>query len=908
MTPDAFVKTVLELGLLTARELEPVLERLHAASQPITTDALARTLVDQSMLTRYQARKIWNDKAGSLVLGNYVLLDRIGQGGMGTVYKARHRWMQRVVAIKVIEVPEVNESGEIRKRFQREVRAAARLSHPNIVTAFDADQFGETFFLVMEFVEGRDLATEVAQQGALSVAKSVACILQAARGLGHAHAQGIVHRDIKPRNLLLADSGLVKILDLGLARSIDSQLRIDDSHSIDPSQGLGVLGTVDYMSPEQAEDPSQVVAQSDLYSLGCTLFFLLTGHAPFERESWFDTLVAHQSQLPPRLSEYRSDLPAGLQEVLDKMMAKLPCDRFASMTELIDALTTFDTDSDFQLRDDLLDESEPDQGSETRIFDSNLLKSIQAGSKVSIADTQPIPLFRGVVLGVDLGADSLRMATLDKDRKPASIPNVDGSLATPSALFVTPKQEVLTGIEAFSAIEHDARHGLERVSNLLVDPATIRPIYGQRVPAEVALSLLLSRIKSDARARIGASTLTLLSTPHAYDDRQRVALLDAARLAQLTEPALVDELSAAALAYLYLSPHFSDSIPADGAHWMVVQIGACNTAIGVMQMHRPVVKTLATLADSALGGRQWDQALIDYAADAYQKRFGHDPRKSLQCSLVLGRRCEAAKRALSREQEVQIEVQGDEGAARVQMTRTRFQRHTAPLVSRLTELCRHALSRAGLEWSDLDRVVLSGGATRMPTIRRTLAQLFGKEPKSIPFPDESLAMGAALHALSMSANGHLQSPLSVQPIPYWSLGIILPSASGERNVFSEIMPSGVPLPASAAKTFRLRKAGAQTVSLILAQAAPSPLSERRILGRLIVRVIDSNLPAGTPIELRFHQLADARIGVEGTIGSAACVVEIDRMNNLKESELQHWNERLRQGTVFESDEIGLVED
>lgn len=906
MTPESLVATILELGLLSQRELEPVIERMRVTSRELQTEPLLRALVDESLLTRFQARQIWNGKAQALVLGNYLIIDRIGKGGMGTVYKARHRWMQRVVAIKVIDAPEVNASDDLMRRFQREVRAAAKLSHPNIVTAFDADRAAGSFYLVMEFVQGHDLGSEVTEHGSMSVPKAVACVLQAARGLAHAHSQGIIHRDIKPRNLLLADSGIVKVLDLGLARVSDSQRRADESLSMDGSQSVGLLGTIDFMSPEQAEDARKADVPSDIYSLGCTLFYLLSGHSPYERENWFDTLVAHQSEPVPSLNQYRSDVPVGLQQIIERMLAKVPGDRFASMNEVIQALTPFDDDSDFQVRDDVLDESEAASGSETRIFDSASF-AIHQPAIDSTSDTKAPKRAMGAVLGIDIGADSLRMATLDQDLRPTSVPNFEGSLATPAALFVTPKKAILTGTEAASCLETDARHGWERIPSFLGEARMVRAIYGQKVPPEIALGLLLDRVCQDARARIGKAQNTFLTVPHVYDDSQRVAVLDAARLAGLEQVQLIDELEAAALAYLQLAPGFGDPNPAENSCWMLVQLGACNASVGIFQQVKRHAVMLGSHGDPGLGGHLWDQALIDYSADAYQKRYGHDPRKNQQTLLQLARRCEAAKRALSREQEVQIEVQGDDGAARIQMTRSRFQRHTAPLIDRLIELCRNALRSAGKEWNELDRVVLSGGSTRMPAVRRTLAQLFGKEPKAIPFPDESLAMGAAISALT---SPHADTGIvgwKVDPICHWNLGIVLP-AGPDKQVFSSVFASGTKLPATVHRTFRVRKPGTQVLSLAIAQVAPHPSQEKRAIGKLIIKISDPKTEVGAPLEMQFHLLSDGRLAVEGKLLGVPCSIEMERSGNLRGSELSAWLDRIKRGSVFESDEIGLADD
>jgi serine/threonine protein kinase len=270
-------------------------------------------------------------------LGEYRIVSKIGAGGMGQVYKAEHQRMRRIVALKVLPPKAVKSADSIR-RFNREVQAAARLSHPNIVTAHDAGQQQGIHYLVMEYVQGSDLSTLIRERGPLEVEAAMECILQTARGLEYAHAEGVIHRDIKPANLLVDPRGTVKILDMGLARFDD----LLDARGEESAAGLTatgqIMGTVDYMSPEQAEDTHSVDARSDIYSLGCTLFYLLTGEGPFPADTTMRKLLAHRSGEIPSLTARRPDVPKQLDQLFQRMVAKRPGDRFQSMTELIAAL------------------------------------------------------------------------------------------------------------------------------------------------------------------------------------------------------------------------------------------------------------------------------------------------------------------------------------------------------------------------------------------------------------------------------------------------------------------------------------------------------------------------------------------------------------------------------------------
>jgi serine/threonine protein kinase len=327
VTVDQFIEYVSDLGFMGAEEIYDFLDDLPLDQQPTSARRLVQEMLRRNRLTKFQADLIFKGKTRRLVLGNYVIMERLGQGGMGRVFKARHRRMERLVALKVLPW-KARESPDAVTRFHREVRAAARLSHPNIVTAFDADEARGVHFLVMEYVNGPDLLTLVKERGPLPVETAIDYILQAARGLEYAHSVKVIHLDIKPANLLLDEDGTVKILDMGLAR-------IDDTAGEALIQSGMVMGTVDYVSPERAHDPQAVDGRADIYSLGCTLFFLLTGKPPYKGDTLKKRILAHRTEPIPSLTASGADVPQGIEAVFRKMVAKNPDDRQATMSQVI---------------------------------------------------------------------------------------------------------------------------------------------------------------------------------------------------------------------------------------------------------------------------------------------------------------------------------------------------------------------------------------------------------------------------------------------------------------------------------------------------------------------------------------------------------------------------------------------
>jgi eukaryotic-like serine/threonine-protein kinase len=316
--------------ILSDRQVDEIRNKVLQGEYPTDPAALADRLIRDQVVTQYQARRLLANKPYGLVVGRYIILDRIGSGSMGRVYKAHHQMMDRVVALKVI-APEIASNERVVARFQREMKLVGRLDHPNVVRAYDADQVNRILYIVMEYVQGESLGERL-KRGPIPAPEMIDYAAQAAQGLAHAHAQGMVHRDIKPSNMLLTEDRRVKILDLGLGVLMEA----DDAATFATADGVAV-GTVDYMSPEQALG-RDVDGRSDVFSLGCAMFHLITGKLAYPGETPIDRLGRRINKSPVPITDHLPDFPQSAIRVLEKMMAYKPQDRFATALEAADAL------------------------------------------------------------------------------------------------------------------------------------------------------------------------------------------------------------------------------------------------------------------------------------------------------------------------------------------------------------------------------------------------------------------------------------------------------------------------------------------------------------------------------------------------------------------------------------------
>lgn len=330
-------------SLRRSRLLEPAqLEEIHEKTRSDTScaPALARRLVRRGWLTAYQAKRLLDHSGQELILGPYRVLNLLGEGGLSQVFKAHHAVRHRIVALKVLH-PELRSNAEIVEQFRREMDVLSRLEHPCFVKALDVEDDSAPHYFAMDYIEGIDLHKLLKWAGPLPIPQACNYTAQAALGLQYAFEQGLVHRDIKPGNLVVTFAGNeVRILDIGLARLEWALKERGPNEPVKPGTPV-LMGTADYIAPEQAQNADSANIRADIYSLGCSLFHVLTGQPPFPGNSLAKKLMQHQQAPPPSLRQLRPEIPAELELIVQKMMAKNPADRYQTPAGIALALVPF---------------------------------------------------------------------------------------------------------------------------------------------------------------------------------------------------------------------------------------------------------------------------------------------------------------------------------------------------------------------------------------------------------------------------------------------------------------------------------------------------------------------------------------------------------------------------------------
>ncbi len=501
-------------------------------------------------------------------------------------------------------------------------------------------------------------------------------------------------------------------------------------------------------------------------------------------------------------------------------------------------------------------------------------------------------------VGIDLGTTYSVVAYVDNTGRPVSIPNESGDLLTPSAVIVD-EDEIIVGKEAVKASVMKPEAYAECFKRDMGSASFRRKICAQKVPPEVLSAFVLERLKRDAERRLGSCNRAVVTVPAFFDEGRRRMTQIAGRLAGLEVLDIINEPTAAAVAFgrsqglLGVSGE-TESSPAQ--HWLVYDLGGGTFDVTVLEIRGTLFRTLATDGDVRLGGKDFDQRLVDHLANSFLAAHGIDPRSDPQDATQLWLDAQDVKHSLSERSKVTAVLFHAGIRMRIEVSRSEFEEMTADLLERTETTTEMVVRQAHLDWARIDRVILVGGATRMPMVRSMLRKLSHKEPDCSQSPDESVAHGAALYASELLARESGSQKLSCELINVnsHSLGVVgIEVSTGQRkNVV--LIPKNTPLPARASRVFKTAKANQQSVHIRVVEGESDRPEDCIALGECVVRGLPPGLPSKSDIEVEYSYAANGRISVVARVPSVrhSAQVAIERGGLSKSDDLKTWRARL----------------
>ena len=496
-------------------------------------------------------------------------------------------------------------------------------------------------------------------------------------------------------------------------------------------------------------------------------------------------------------------------------------------------------------------------------------------------------------VGIDLGTTFSAVAYLDDLGRPQTLMNAEGDKLTPSVLLFE-GDEVVVGKEAVKAMATE----MERVAECAKRELGVRIFHkvlgGRQYPPESLQAWVLNKLRQDAQHQIGPFQKVVITVPAYFDEVRRKATQDAGYIAGFEVMDIINEPTAAAVAFGFQQGFMNaDSDGGERQRILVYDLGGGTFDVTVMEVGGHEFRALATDGDVQLGGRDWDQRLVDYVAEEFIRNFGVDPREEPNTQGRLWRECEDAKRTLSARQKASISCDYQGHAVRVEVSRQQFHEMTQDLLDRTAFTTRQTLQAGGLSWDDIDRVLLVGGSTRMPAVTEMLRNLSGKDPDRSISPDEAVASGAALHAGLLLSRFEGKSPaFKIRNVNSHSLGVVATDAKTGRPRNAVLIPRNTPLPVTAKRVFKTQKHGQKSILVKIVEGESATPDDCSQLGKCTVRDLPADLPAQTPIEVRFHYKENGRltvtVKVQGT--DTRLQHEITRENSLTQDQLDSWRQ------------------
>lgn len=817
-----------------------------------------------------------------LVLGDYLIDSVLGVGGMGQVFKARHRTMDRWVAVKVLPSKFVNQP-ELVDRFYSEIRAVGKLMHPNIVTAFDAGCDQGIHYLVMELIEGSVLSSIVANEGVMSTAKVVSILSQAAAALDYAHSLGIIHRDIKPGNLMLAKSGMLKILDFGLARF---NLQSEETERDRRQQ---MMGTVEYMSPEQINAPETVDHRSDLYSLGATMYFLLTGRPMFQGET-IQTAIAHVKSKPPALYEVRGDIDLRLDSIFQRLVAKSPAERFATggiMLEAMQSLNLIDSSSIVKTRDSALSK-----------------RSLRLG-RDSLTDgfrSESTAVKKYWAVGIELGMLQSRVSFIDKQFVLKEV-MLDGLRKSLSHMIWSDGSQLLIGKAASEARAKAPQHifyGFQRWFGL---SALERPFSGKQTPPEVLLATVIRHMLNMAEKEQNGITHAVVTVPACYDQLHRRSVIYAFKIAGIEVLQLLEKPLAAAIAHVELRVGLQSSLNSSKTssaevsdtdrpqHFLVCSLNGTGCEATVVRFLGRTVQSIGTVGDWKRGLLRWHHRLAEHLADWLLREHSLDIKGDLILASKLQRCVESCFEQLATQGKIETVFEANTKRFPIRMNSQELMSIAGELKNDLARYASLAMEAAAVDSKQIDEVLLIGDLLQFPAIRSTLNGLL---PTNIPchmITQAQLAKGAAIQSQYLMPPGNTKCPYA-EGASVYDFGLVVQHSSNHISTPKVLIPKKTRLPTSISKTLRFASTKESQPLIQFVESTRHGSHNWNRQASIDLAKCFSGRPATDPIQLRIDLDSSAIWSGTATWLAKNSTITLDSLieNSIDDSTIRRWRE------------------
>lgn len=714
------------------------------------------------------------------ILGEYLLLEQIGVGGMGRVYRAEHRTMNRHVALKVLS-SNIAERPDLLEQFFSEIRAVAKLMHPNIVTAFDAGTIGDTHYLVMELVEGEVLSDRIRRAGLLTGGEATNVLEQAAKALAYAHKLGVVHRDIKPSNMMLTKEGTLKILDFGLAM-LGKRSKDEAARNI-------FMGTPEYMSPEQVENADQVDGRSDLYSLGATLFYLLTGRPMFSGDK-MQVAVAQLRQTPDALYVARRDVDLRLDAIFQKLVAKTPEGRYASADALLDALARLSLTSGPMATDPL------QRGS----------GRLSGEHSTSVALNRSTVAKRSQIVAIDLGMLASTAAYVDANLGPQIVPQGEGNAQHLRNMLWSSGKRIKIGAEALLKRQTHPEKVIHSLQRWIGTREVGWAFGGKKTPPEVLLAGILQQLMRNAASLTDKSDSAIITVPACYDQLHRRAIRNACRIAGIHLVQLLDKPLAGALSWLDVNSRLSpvkESQHAINAKLLFVHLGGTGLETSVIHARGLEVQQLGVGGSWKLGSLRWQNRLTDHLAARLKQATGCSIRDDVLAATRLQRTVELAMERLTRSAKVEIKFDWQGTSIQTAITQESFLQIAAELIPTIQEAIALACANAKTDIGEIDHILLAGSMLRMKPIQEIVKRTVPHNVQVTTLEKSDLARGAALQTQHYSSliRSDLLKPRAIGCSVY-DFGLLASSSSSGKTKPRILLEKSSTLPVSITRTLR----------------------------------------------------------------------------------------------------------